>query len=102
MPLASYKESAGWLAPDGLFYPCENAGHDRLATELAFEIYNSTGGTQTLEKNNWVRISRFGTITCENFFFRLNDLQKGAIENLANMSTGVYQKNMLDILDFGF
>src|SRR5690242_16579063 len=38
-------QSAGWLAPNGKFYPCEYYQHDTFATSLAAIYYDSLDGT---------------------------------------------------------
>ena len=50
------RQSAGWLAPDGRFWPCEYGGHSELERELSFEIYGEYGTWNTIENRGWVKI----------------------------------------------
>jgi len=47
----------GWLSPAGRFYPCEFRQHDRFASILTRNYYNSHEGTRRLESERWIRVS---------------------------------------------
>ena len=55
-------ESAGWLAPDGKFYPCHYMEHDAIAEGLAAQTYNSLEGVRLLETKGWARVGEEGLI----------------------------------------
>lgn len=62
-PIAETKVSAGWLAPNGKFYPCHFQEHLSEAQHLAFVLYQERGdGEQRLEKEGWAKI--FGEGIC--------------------------------------
>jgi len=50
--------TSGWLDRDGVFYPCEYAGHATLAEEIA-EAASIAGrdAQQELEARGWLKIS---------------------------------------------
>lgn len=54
------KESAGWLAPDGKFYPCEFFEHYELAEQLALLYYNEDSADRGLEVRGWAHIQDTG------------------------------------------
>ena len=56
-PVAETKVSAGWLAPNGRFYPCHYMEHLSEAYHLAFVHYQERGdGEQRIEKEGWAKI----------------------------------------------
>jgi len=61
-PEAELKVSAGWLAPDGKFYPCRYMEHLSEAYRLALVYYNSDNGEKTLEEKGWAKIHDDGII----------------------------------------
>ena len=61
-PIAETKVSAGWLAPNGKFYPCQYMEHLSEARHLAFVHYKERGnGEQRIEKEGWAKIYSDGT-----------------------------------------
>lgn len=57
-PQSEIKDSSGWLAPDGSFYPCEYAGHMDLAMDIcAWQGWDGgyTGYT-ALQDRGWLRV----------------------------------------------
>ena len=58
VPESFVQQSAGWLAPDGKFFPCLYYEHDSFARHLAVIYYDTLGSnaTRVLELNNWIRI----------------------------------------------
>jgi hypothetical protein len=54
--------SAGWVAPDGSFYPCESWGHDSLAERLSANHYKSLDGVRCLEPAGWCRVYLNGIV----------------------------------------
>ena len=59
---ASLVSSAGWLAPDGKFFPCNYGQHDGLAFVIAINYYNSLGGVRKLEEMGWVLVMDEGYV----------------------------------------
>jgi hypothetical protein len=57
---AAPHRSAGWISPDGLFYPCGYAEHDGAAKSLAAVHYNSLEGVRELERRDWLRLDERG------------------------------------------
>ena len=55
-PEAGLEVSAGWLAPDGKFYPCRYMEHLNTAYELALVHYNSDRAEKELEDKGWAKI----------------------------------------------
>ncbi len=49
--------SQGWVAPNGLFYPCSYGEHDRLATRITACLMEMLGSTRFLEEQGWLRIT---------------------------------------------
>ena len=50
LPVPPSQSRNGWIAPDGLYYPCEYSGHIRAAMRLAKEEYQ-------LDDLGWVKVS---------------------------------------------
>lgn len=61
-PKAELEVSAGWLAPDGKFYPCRYMEHLSEAYRLALVHYNDQDGEETLEEKGWAKIFSDGII----------------------------------------
>lgn len=61
-PEAGLKVSAGWLAPNGKFYPCHYMEHLSEAYRLALVHYNSDDGEKTLEEKGWAKIFGDGIV----------------------------------------
>jgi len=56
-------QSAGWLSPDGLFFPCNIYEHDELAIKLSQQFYdNNLDGTKLLESKNWIHVTAQGEL----------------------------------------
>jgi len=66
MPKKEVSQTAGWLSPNGDFYPCESSEHDLIGMRLCETYYGITeGGIEKLEKENWLRISITGRVTTD-------------------------------------
>lgn len=57
------KESAGWLSPDGKFYPCKYHEHRGLAKSLSAHYYNDIdNGERKLETEGWIKVYADGLL----------------------------------------
>lgn len=62
-PLVQNKTDSCWLGPDGRSYPCEYAGHLRLAEVIAQRLYPEVyekgleDGEAILENRGWIKMS---------------------------------------------
>lgn len=55
-------QSAGWISPEGDFYPCSWRGHDSLAKAISRVLFNSDLGARELEQNHWARVYSDGEV----------------------------------------
>jgi hypothetical protein len=61
-PPSGLKESAGWMSPDGTFFPCRSWEHDFLAETLCRAEVGELESTRTLERYGWLRIYDNGLV----------------------------------------
>jgi len=55
-PQPEIKDSAGWLSPEGLFYPCEYGGHLELSYELCIMLNYDNTYSRDFEDRGWLRV----------------------------------------------
>ena len=88
-------DSAGWLSPEGKFYPCMSWEHDALAEQICLAVLGFEGGVKDLEGLKWLRIYDSGMIVWKgDYDFSVPQID--AIFDLAMASTGDYKSSMLD------
>lgn len=98
-PIPRVIQSAGWLAPDGKFYPCRYYEHDILAERLSEIYYGSRCGTQMLDGHGWLRIDSTGVIKNR---FHVDDITQTQIDTLSNLcfhADGEYCRHLAVELD---
>lgn len=67
-PEKELKVSAGWLAPNGDFYPCRYTEHLDVAQHIAFVTYGERGdGAQRLENEKWAKVGTTGYVTTHDY-----------------------------------
>lgn len=49
---------SGWLAPDGVFYPCEFFEHDKIVWDVTVNYYGESKTSTYIEDRGWIRLSR--------------------------------------------
>lgn len=62
--------SAGWIAPNGDFYPGVN-GHYTLAQYITAKLWMGPGGEEFLDEQGWCRIHYTGQVTPPQCSYRL-------------------------------
>lgn len=79
--------SAGWIAPNGDFYPGAN-GHYTLAQYIVASIWMGPGnGEETLEEQGWCRVHYTGQVTPPQCSFKtVTRVQKHAAKALLHTS----------------
>ena len=59
-------QGAGWLAPDGRFWPCRAYEHGEHERALSYMIYGEYGTWNSIENRGWVKIYSSG-LCCRPF-----------------------------------
>lgn len=80
-PQTGVCDSPGWLAPDGVFYPCCSWEHDSMAWFLYRYVYGrnpETTPTREFEKLGWIRIY-------DNVFVNRQPLTQPQIDTLGEL-----------------
>ncbi len=85
-PLSAIRESAGWLAPDGKFYPCDFLEHYFLAIRLSLLYYDDDKGATTLERRGWVHIQNTGEMLLH-YGKKFTNAQKNTVMDIIAVST---------------
>lgn len=100
------KDSPGWLAPDGRYYPCEWAAHTLLAQELIKLDYpeqervSYNAADDFLVQRGWHRVGLEGNID-SGFQGRIfSESQKSTLRELLTISKGQTQEQLLKDLDW--
>jgi hypothetical protein len=93
---------AGWLSPDGLWYPVEDGDHGPMGERISARFYRSLEGDELLRRRGWLRVQPNGTLTTEPG--RLITPTEGQIDTLRDMSMlqgdgeSTWQSNILRVL----
>lgn len=48
--------SAGWIAPNGAFYPCDYGNHRSTAYAITMKLWRSEGGEKELNQKRWLML----------------------------------------------
>jgi len=75
-PVCELRESAGWLSPDGNYYPCRPWEHDYQAEVICRAVLCVLMGTQHLESLGWFRVYDHGMVV------RINTPTQGQLDAL--------------------
>ena len=81
-PEIGVRDSPGWLAPDGRFFPCRSWEHDSMAHYLYRFVYGEmpeTSATVAFERRGWVRVY-------EDVFSQKQDLTQPQLNTLWDLS----------------
>lgn len=91
-------ESAGWISPEGDFYPCKYFEHDSFGKHLAVLLYKSFDGVQELEKHKWIRVLDSGLTDID-----YNDVTQKQLNIMYDIYTASvtekYKKHVYDTLN---
>jgi hypothetical protein len=90
------KQSAGWLSPDGAFFPCHSWEHDDLADHLSAIYYDSIEGTRALEDKKWIRVHYDGTTSS---FAKTQD-QLNTVADLQTVGNDKWKRCMKQVIDY--
>ena len=94
------KQSAAWIAPDGMFYPCRYNEHDSLATRLSVWFYDVLSGTALLEEKRWIRLETSGAINyLGKYKNRLTQAQMNTLSDLLLVSSAAFAHSINDELE---
>jgi len=61
-PISKLAVSAGWLSPQGQFYPCGYREHSDLAECICKALLSKLQDSRYLEENGWIRVTTDGHI----------------------------------------
>lgn len=102
--MSNLVQSAGWLAPNGDFYPCGHKEHEDLADVLSVRFYPNSltihweQGSRILECHGWIRVVEDGTPMSARLGV-LRQATKHQLDTIADLvacnETSVYAENML-------
>lgn len=99
-PVAKREQSAGWLAPDGKFYPCRYFEHDRLAERLSRIYYGTDYGSEVLSRHEWLRIDASGALKGVVNFGYVHQAQIDAMSDLCFLDAkSAYARTMMPLLE---
>jgi len=87
-------ESAGWISPEGDFYPCNYFEHDSVGRHLAVLCYKSFDGVQELEKYKWIRVYDSGIMDIDYNFATQKQLDTMYDLAKASKIDGKYNENV--------
>ena len=94
-PRRDTQPCAGWLSPDGYFYPCEPWEHDSLAETICRAELRVLKGASYLEGQSWLRIYDDGLVARGWGGARqLTQRQRDTLWDLYQMSDGEYQEQI--------
>ena len=94
-PETGIQDSPGWLAPDGVFYPCQSWEHDSVADYIYRYVYSKTpksSAVREFEQLGWVRIH-------QDVFANRKDLSQEQLDSLWDiheMTTSEQLKKLID------
>jgi hypothetical protein len=88
------KQSAGWISPEGRFYPCKSWEHDSFAIDLAITIYGFNNGTKCLEEKGWIRLMNSGYPACNLKHSIPTQSQLDTLWDIFQVSTGDFQQEL--------
>lgn len=91
-------QSAGWISPQGDFYPCEYYQHDSVGKHLAIIHYKSFDALSELEKNGWIRVFDTGIMDID-YKNGVTQKQLDTIFDLYKASDGDYKRHMRNVLN---
>jgi hypothetical protein len=90
-PEKGQKDSEGWLAPDGTYYPCASSEHDSAARSITAVLFRSWDGTRMLEDKGWMRV-------CEGYILydhnKVTQRQIDTIFDLTQITTGELKETL--------
>ena len=96
-PKAEIKESAGWLSPDGQFYPCLERGHISLAETICRSMLGVLKEEEELRKRKWAKV--WGSGDADRMYSLLTDAQVATMLKIAEIAEhDEYRKNMMSNL----
>jgi len=107
-PQEKYIPSAGWLSPDGRFFPCDRAEHDDLAVRLNRYLVKRSGVSDVtaLEEAGWLRVDSDGRLnrTLDQYVERGwpygSDEQLFALVEMGKTGDKVWQEGIKATLQF--
>ncbi|MHA2064119.1 MAG: hypothetical protein ACXABY_07035 [Candidatus Thorarchaeota archaeon] len=81
-PKAETIVSAGWLAPDGKFYPCSYMEHMEYARRLAWVHYRSRDEERKLEAEGWAKVFTDGLVMLPDYDDKYTQAQLDTLGDL--------------------
>ena len=91
-PETELRVGAGWMSPEGIFYPCESWAHDSKADVICRAVLGNLKGTRHLEEVGWLRIYDDGMVARTTD--ELTQKQTDAIWDLHQKSSGEFQRRV--------
>jgi len=97
-PEIGLRDSEGWLAPDGKFFPCRSWEHDSTAFHVYRYVYDkapSSSAVSEMEQRGWVRIYA-------NVFRNKKELTQAQLDTLWDLAQITENEQLKTIIGWQF